>query len=159
MHRDDLVSGWIAQVGKIDLARRHFSPAGRVLDAFAAVGDAGVVESLDQLGTGAREADGAAISVRRRLAIDRLGDAEHAGLRAIKDATLRIRLPHREADGAKHSVVELLRRGHIIGAEHYVCEHRLLSFCWTCPRLTVQAKSGTIPAQQRAMVAYWTRRP
>src|SRR5215831_6935160 len=111
MYRDDLVSGWIAQIGKIDLARGHFAPAGRVLDAFAA------------------------ISVRRRLAIDRLGDAEHAGLRAIKDATLRISLPHRDADGAKHSVVELLGRGEIIGAEHYVCEHALLSFCWTCPRL------------------------
>src|SRR5215472_15703294 len=127
MHRDDLVSGWIAQVGKIDLARGHFSPAGRILDAFAAVGDAGVVESLGQLGAGARKADGAAISVRRRLAIDRLGDAEHAALRAIKDATLRIGLLRWEADGAKHSVVELLRHGEIIGAEHYVCEHRSLS--------------------------------
>src|SRR6516165_9306269 len=95
MHRDELVSGWIAQVGKIDLARRPFAPAGRVLDALTAVGDAGVVESLGQLGAGAREADGAAVSVRRRLAIDRFGDAERAGLRAIKDATLRIGLPRR----------------------------------------------------------------
>ena len=93
MHRDELVSGWIAQVGKIDLARSPFAPAGWVLDALAAVGDAGVVESLDHLGAGAREADGAAISVCRRLAIDRLGDAEHAGFGAIKDAALRIGLP------------------------------------------------------------------
>src|SRR5262245_53804113 len=159
MNRDDLVPGWIAQVGKIDFARSPFTPARRVLDALAAAGDAGVVESFDQLGAGAGEADGAAISVGRRLAIDRLGDAEHAGLRAIKDATLWVGLPRREADGAKHSVVECLRRGEIIGAEHYVCEHTLLSFCWTCPRLTVQAKSGTIPAQQRPLVASWTRRP
>src|SRR5215468_825890 len=84
MNRDNLVSGWIAQVGKIDFARGPFAPAGRVLDALAAVGDACVMESLGQLGAGAREADGAAISVRRRLAIDRLGDPEHAGFCAIK---------------------------------------------------------------------------
>jgi hypothetical protein len=45
MHRADLVAEWIAQVGNVDLACRPFAPARRILDAFAAVSDAGVVES------------------------------------------------------------------------------------------------------------------
>src|ERR1017187_8183927 len=113
MQRANLVARWITQVGKIELARGAFAPAGWVLDALAAVGDAGVVESPRLLWAGAREADGTAIGVRRRLAVDRLGDAEHASLRAIKDAALRIGLAHREPDGAKHGVVELLGGGEI----------------------------------------------
>src|SRR5579859_4059265 len=67
MQPADFIAAWIAQVGKIELARSHFAPAGRILDAAAAVGDPGVVESLDLLGVGARETDGAAIGVRRRI--------------------------------------------------------------------------------------------
>src|SRR5262249_9587286 len=143
MHRDKLVAGWIAQVSKIDLAGGPFAPAGWVLYALAAVGNAGVVEGLGYLGAGAGEADGAPIGVRRRLAIDRIGDAGRAGLRSIKDAALRIGLARWEANGAQHGVVELPGRGEIVGADHYVCEHALLSFCRTCPRLTAwHAPSG-----------------
>src|SRR5262249_39896823 len=131
MHRDDLVAEWIAQVGEIDLARGPFAPAGRVLDALAAVGDAGVVERLDLLGTGAGKADGAAVGVRRRPAVDWLGDAERTGLRAIPNAALRIGLARRVAKGAHHGVVELLGRVDIVGADHDVREHALLSFCQT----------------------------
>src|SRR5262249_46083976 len=126
MHRDDLVAEWIAQVGEIDLARGPFAPAGRILDALAAVGDAGVVERLDLLGTGAGEADGAAVGVRRRLAVDRLGDAERAGLRAVPNAALRIGFARRVAEGAHHGVVELPGRVDIVGADHDVREHALL---------------------------------
>src|SRR4051794_16129568 len=71
----------------------------------------------------------AAVGVCRRLAVDRRGDAEHPSLRAIKDAALRIRLARRQPDGAQYRVVELLGGGKIIGADHYVCEHALLSVC------------------------------
>src|SRR5579871_1474730 len=98
MQRADLVAGRISQVGKIELARGRFAPTGRILDALAAIGDAGVVEGSDVLRAVAGEADRAAISVRRRVAVDRLGDAEHAGLGAIKEATLRIGLARRDAD-------------------------------------------------------------
>jgi len=99
MQRANLVARWITQVGKIELAPGAFAPAARVLDALATVGNAGIVESPRLLRAGAREADGTAIGVGRRLAIDRLGDPEHASLRAIKDAALRIRLARREPDG------------------------------------------------------------
>src|SRR5580704_16665969 len=99
MQRANLVARWIPKVGKIELAGA-FTPAGRVLDALAAIGYAGVVERPRLLRAGTRETDGTAIGVRRRLAVDRLGDAEHAGLRAIKDAALRIRLARRQPDGA-----------------------------------------------------------
>src|ERR1700732_2391050 len=120
MHRADLVAEWIAQVGKADFACRPFAPARRILDAFAAVSDAGVVESLGLLGVGTREADGAAIGMRRRLAIDRLGDAEYARLRAIEDAALRIGFTRRDGHPPQHGSVELLGRGEIVGADHDV---------------------------------------
>jgi hypothetical protein len=62
MHGADFVTTGIAQIGEIQLARGPFAPAGRVLDAFAAVGDARVVEGLDLLGVGARETDGAPLA-------------------------------------------------------------------------------------------------
>jgi hypothetical protein len=108
MQRANLVARWIPKVGKIELACGAFAPAGRVLDALAAIGYAGVVERPRLLRAGARETDGTAIGVRRRLAVDRLGDAEHAGLRAIKDAALRIRLARRQPDGAKSYCVRIL---------------------------------------------------
>ena len=76
MYRADFVVGRIAEVGKIEFARGPFAPARRVLDALAPVGNTGVMKSFDLLGAGAREADGAAIGMRRRFPIDRPGDAE-----------------------------------------------------------------------------------
>src|SRR5262252_3470653 len=108
MHCDDLVAEGVAQVAEIDLPSGPFAPAGRVLDALAAVGDAGVVERLDLLGAGAGEADGAAIGMARRLAVDRLGDAERTGLRAIPNAAFRIGRARRMTEGAQHGVVEFL---------------------------------------------------
>src|SRR5215831_18114782 len=138
MHRDDLVAAGIAQIREIDLARGTLAPAGRVLDALAAVGDAGVVERLDLLGAGAREADGAAIGMTRRLAVDRLGDAERAGLRAIPNTAFRIGRARRMAEGAQHGVVEFLGCFDIVGANHDVREHGLpppvrlrWDFAWT----------------------------
>src|SRR5205814_5018756 len=98
MQRTDLVTGRIAQVGEIESARGPFAPAGRVLDALAAIGDAGIMEGLRLLGTVAREADGAAVGVCRHVAIDRLGEGEHTGLGAIKDAALWIGFALRQAD-------------------------------------------------------------
>src|SRR5579862_4622429 len=120
MQRANLVARRIAQIGKIEPAPGVFTPAGRVLDALAAIGDAGVVESSHLFRVGAREADGAAIGVRRRLAVDRVGDAEHSGLGAIKDAAPRIGLARREPEGIQHGVVEFLRGGEIVGADHDV---------------------------------------
>src|SRR5215470_3687647 len=127
MHRDDLVSGWIAQVGKIDLARGPFAPAGRIFDALAPVGHARVVESLDFLGTVAGKANGSAVGVGRCLAIDRLRDPKSASLGAIEDATLRIGFTLGHANGAEYGIVELLGRGDIIGPDHNVREHCVLS--------------------------------
>src|SRR5262249_39704318 len=148
MHRDDLVAVGIAQIREIDLARDTLAPAGRVLDALAAVGDAGVVERLDLLGAGAGEADGAAIGMRRRLAVDRPGDAERTGLRAIPNAALGIGLARRMTDRAQHGVVELLGRFDIVGADHYVREHGCCpparirwDFAWT----SAAPRSSTVP--------------
>src|ERR1051325_4162429 len=87
---------------------------------------------------GEGEPVGAAVGVRRRLAVDRLGDAERAGLRAIPNAALRIGLARRMTDRAQHGVVEFLGRFDIVAADHYVREHGLLppvrlrwDFAWT----------------------------
>ncbi len=53
MQGTDLVAGRIAEVGKIGFPCGPFTPAGRVLDALAAVGDSDVVEGFDLLGIGA----------------------------------------------------------------------------------------------------------
>src|SRR6185312_6937210 len=126
MQRADLVAARVAQVRNVELARGALAPAGRILDAFAAIGHARIVERLDQLGAGATEADGAAIGARRRIAIDRLGDAEHAGLCAVEDAPLRVRLAFRQADDAQHGVVEFLGRRKVVGAQDHVRKHSLL---------------------------------
>jgi hypothetical protein len=47
----------------------------------------------------------------------------------IKDATLEICSARWEADGTQHRIVELLGCGEIVGVDHYVCDHALLSFC------------------------------
>ena len=129
MQRADLVAVGIAHIGKIELRAAALTPAGRILDALAAVRDGGIVERLDLLRAVAAEADRAAIGMRSRLAIDRLGEAEHAGRRAIKDATLRIGLSFGYADGAECRIVELLRRRDVIRADENVSEHRLLLWC------------------------------
>src|SRR5581483_2251880 len=81
----NLVATRIAQVGEVELAKSALAPSGRILDALAAVCDAGVVEGHDLLGTVASESDGAAVGVCCHLAVDRLGDSEHAILGAIED--------------------------------------------------------------------------
>src|SRR5581483_9643091 len=83
MHRADLVAERIAQIGEIDPSGRALAPAGRILDALAAVGDAGVVKGLHLLRTRARKTDRAAIGMASGSAIDRLGDAERTGLGAV----------------------------------------------------------------------------
>jgi hypothetical protein len=129
MHCDDLVAERIAQVAEVNLARGPLAPAGRVLDALAAVGNARVVERLDLLGAGAGEADGAAVGMARRLAVDRLGDAERAGFRAIPNAALWIGRARRMAEGAQHGVVEFLGRFDIVRTDHDVRKHGSLSSC------------------------------
>ena len=52
----------------------------------AASGEAGGVPRVGLLGRGGRKADGAAIGVRRGLAVDRLRHREHAGLGEVEDA-------------------------------------------------------------------------
>src|SRR5437764_13768668 len=120
MQRTDFVTGWVPQVRKIELARCSFAPAWRVLDALAPIGNAGVVESLDLLGVGARESNCSTVGVCRRLTINRLRDAEHASLRSINNAPFRIGLPPRDANGTQHSVIEFLGRREIVSADHYV---------------------------------------
>src|ERR1041385_6537762 len=107
---NDLVAGRVAQVSEIVLARRSLAPARRVLDALAAVGDTGVVEGLGLLGARAREADGPAVRVRRGIAVDRLGDAERAGLCPVEDSAFRVHLPSRNSQDAEHGVIESLGR-------------------------------------------------
>src|ERR1041385_5553434 len=81
---NDLVAGRVAQVSEIDLARSSLAPARRVLDALAAVG------------------------VRRGIAVDRLGDAERAGLCPVEDSAFRVHLPSRNSQDAEHGVIESL---------------------------------------------------
>src|SRR5262249_52013918 len=55
-------------------------------------------------------------------------DREHASLGAIEDATLGIGVARGNADGAEHGIVELHGGGDIIGTDHDVREHCLLSY-------------------------------
>src|SRR5215468_7189008 len=128
MERADFIAVGIAQVGEIKLAESTLSPARRILDALASVGNAGVVKCFHLLGAVASKADGATVGVGRGIAVDGHADREHASLGAIEDATLGIGVARGNADGAEHGIVELLGGGDIIGTNHDVREHCSLSY-------------------------------
>ena len=65
---------------------RAFANARRIFAGRAAIGEAGRVPGIGLLGRIGRKADGAAIGVCRRLAVDRLRHREHAGLGEVENA-------------------------------------------------------------------------
>jgi hypothetical protein len=91
-----------------------------ILDALAAIRDGSVMESSDLPRGGARESNCIPVGVCRRLAINRLGDAEHASLRATKMRPFGSAWPRWGANGTQHSVIEFLGRRHIVSADPYV---------------------------------------
>lgn len=86
------------------------------------MGHARLVPGSRLLGRCAREADGAAVAHGRGLAVDRHGDREHAGRRAPEHAVA-VDHPRRHAERTEHRVVEGLRAGEVVGADHDVGEH------------------------------------
>src|SRR3954465_4294550 len=78
--RRELVAVRIAHVGHVQRAWLAVARAGCTLDRRAALRDRRVVELLQLFGRLALEADGAAVGMGRRLAVDRLRHAEGAAV-------------------------------------------------------------------------------
>ena len=117
----ELVAVGIAQIGEVHLAEPASRDAGRILDRRAAIGDAGGVPGIDLFGARGHEADGRAVAVAARLAVDRLTDAERPVLVIHQSALPKSwpGLPKR----AHRRVVEFLRPLAVAPTEHHVAEH------------------------------------
>ena len=74
-----LVAVGVPQVGQIHLPHRAIAHPWRVFARGAAVGYAGRMKSIGLLGRRHRKADGAAVAMACRFAIDGLGNAKAAG--------------------------------------------------------------------------------
>src|SRR5690606_28175893 len=120
----DLVAGRVAQIGQVQLAEGPLAQTRRVLDGAPAGRHPGVVEGVDRLGRPGREADGAAVGVAGRLAVDRLADGEGAARRAPPVATLRVRpLRRLVTERGQDRVIEFARRLDVVCADGDVGEH------------------------------------
>src|SRR4051794_864262 len=119
MHRADLVAVEVAQIRDIEVDAGALADAGRIFAGNAAGGDAGRMPCVDLLRRVGGKADGAAIRRRRRFAVDRLCDREHAGLGDVEDAmAVDARRPHLER--GQQIVVKGLGLVEVVGADHDV---------------------------------------
>ena len=78
------------------------------------------MEGFDLLGAVAGKADGPAVGECAVLAVNRLCQAERAGLGTIEHPPSRIGLAFRNADGAKRGIVELLGLRDVVRADEDV---------------------------------------
>src|SRR3954452_4174703 len=119
MHRADFVAIQVAPISDIEIDAGGLADAGRIFAGNAAGSDAGRMPCIDLLRRVGGKADGAAIRRRRRFAVDRLCDREHAGLGDVKDAmAVDARRPHLER--GQQIVVKGLGLVEVVGADHDV---------------------------------------
>src|SRR5882757_6023770 len=81
----ELVAVGIAQIGDIKLDPAAFADARRLFAGLAAMGDAGRVKRVGLFGRIGGKTDGAAIGMRRGLAVDRLRHREGPGLGPVEN--------------------------------------------------------------------------
>src|SRR5688572_15403418 len=103
----EFVAVRVAQVGQVKLAHGTIAKARRVFTCGAAVGYTRRMPRVYLLGGLRLEANGAAVAMACRLAIDGCGDAEGAVLAAVEIPVL-VGGAGCYAQGAEHRVVKLL---------------------------------------------------
>src|SRR5258705_10037076 len=84
VHRADLVAVEIAQISQIEFTRAALANARRVFASRAAIGEPRRVPRVGLFGRACRKADGAAIGVCCRLAVDWFRHRKHAGLGEVE---------------------------------------------------------------------------
>ena len=125
MQRAELVAIGVAEIGQVHGAAAY---ARRVFDGLAAGGHAGFVPGVHLFGAVHGDADGAAVGVGGRLAVDGLGDDVAAAIVAVDHPPLGGVLgPRLGAQRAEGGVVEGLRPGEVVRPDHDVAEHRVFS--------------------------------
>src|SRR6266446_690591 len=122
VHRADLVAIEIAQISQIEFTRAAFANARRVFAGRAAIGEARCVPGVSLFGRTRRKADGAAVGMCRRLAVDRLRHREHAGLGEVENAVA-IHLGRPDIQRAEQGIIERLGLFQVVGADHHMRKH------------------------------------
>ncbi len=109
---------------------RPFAQARGIFARGTAIGDRHVMELLHLLGAVALEPDGAAVAMRRGLAVDRLRNGQGPAVVLEEHALVTARggileaLPL-EPEHPEHFFVERLRLLDVVGTHHHMIEHRL----------------------------------
>src|SRR6185312_16665562 len=125
--RAQLVAVGIAQIGQVDRTGAALADARRVLDRLAAMGNTRLVPGIPLFLTCHREADRAAIGVRGRFSVDGFAHHEHPAVVHVDQPALVVLLPGFAVDRAKQGIVERLRPGDIVAADHHMAEHSFSS--------------------------------
>src|SRR3954451_1088369 len=122
MESAELVAVGITEIGKVEFAEAPLAVTGRILDRRPARFDARLVPGIDLFGAVEREANRAAIGVRRRRAVDWPGNHEDRALAAVNEPTLVIdaRLL------AEQGIVEPLGPIVVVRSDHHVTVHACL---------------------------------
>src|SRR6478672_13181464 len=120
MKRAQFVAVRIAKVSEI---RPTWANTGRIFDGCAAIRHPGFVPGVGLFGTCHCEADRAAVGVRGCLAIDRFAHHEPSAVMHVDQPASGILLAGLAADRAEQRIVEFLRPGNVVAADHHMAEH------------------------------------
>src|SRR5512140_1294477 len=133
VQRAELVAVRISHVSQVQGTQLAITQTRRVLDRRTALRDRRVVELTDLFRRAALEPDGRAVAEGGRLAIDRLTDAERAPVVPIEQAFLSrgVLVPGglAYAEHPQNRVVEAPGALDVVGPDHHVTEHRIVSCC------------------------------
>src|SRR5215469_11618651 len=123
MNPDNLVAVGVAQIGEINLPCGPLAEPRRILDRRAAIRTAGLVPCRGLLGAAHDKADGAAIGMACRLAVDRLRHHEAPAIMRVGNPPPGVRGGGADAEYTEDRVVKLLRPVEVIAPDHDVTEH------------------------------------
>lgn len=123
MQGAELIAVGISQVCEIEAAGGTVALTRRVFDGGSAVRRPSPVPSVGFLRRLHIEADGPPIPWGRGLTVNRLGDEKHGPTVEVDSSSYRVFPSRLATHGAEQGVVELLRPGHVVGADHHMAEH------------------------------------
>src|SRR5438067_1183287 len=112
-----------SEIGRIHLAGGPLAYARRVLDRRAAIGDAGFMPGVDLIRTARREADGAAIRMAGRLAVDRFRHHETPAIVRVSQPASGVLDAGLTAHRGKQGIIEFLRPRDVVASDHDMAEH------------------------------------
>src|SRR5439155_14399750 len=152
VHRANFVAVEIPQIGEVHFSCGAFAYARRIFAGLAAIGEAGRVPGVSLLGRVRRKADGAAIGVRRGLAVDRLRHRKYTGLGEVENSVA-VDPGWPDIERAQQRVIERLGFLEVVGADHDMRKHSSIPPQFSNEQSRSYSRGGTTPyaARCRAM--------